>query len=144
MPRPEALLLATVLAHPWLLDSEVESIAAITFQTPGLADLRDRIVGIAAERGQIDREELRYTLEAAGAGDLLAQVGPRGRGLSADASREDVLAECRHRLAMHFRGGAMKRELEDAAATLASEFTEANIQRLRALQTQMSRMADGA
>jgi len=144
MPRPEALLLATVLQHPWLLDSEVEAIAAITFETPGLAELRDRIVGIAAERGQIDREELRLALEAAGAADLLAQIGWVGRRRGADASRDDVLAEWRHRLAMHLRNGALKRELEDAAATLAGEFTEANIQRLRALQTQMWRMAAGA
>jgi DNA primase len=67
MPTPEALLLATVLQHPWLLDSEVEAFAAIAFETPGLAGLRDRIVAIAAERGEIDRDELRHALEAADA-----------------------------------------------------------------------------
>jgi len=144
MPRPEALLLATVLRHPWLLDSEVEAIAAITFESPGLGELRDWIVGIAAESGQIDREELRLALEAAGAADLLAQIGSVGRRLGADASREDMLAEWRHRLAMHLRNGALKRELEDAAATLAGEFTEANIQRLRALRAQMWRTTAGA
>ena len=144
MPKPEALLLATVLQHPWLLDSEVEAIAAITFETPGLAELRDRIVGIVTERRQIDREELRQALEAAGAADLLAQIGPASRRLRADSSREDVLAEWGHRLAMHLRNGALKRELEDAAATLAGEFTEANMQRLRALREQMWRTAAGA
>jgi DNA primase len=143
MPRPEALLLATVLRHPWLLDNEVEAIAAITFETAGLAELRNRIVGIAAERGQLDRQGVRQALEAAGAADLLAQVGA-GVPLSIGASRDDVLAEWRHRLAMHLRGGAMKRELADAAATLAGEPTEANMQRLRELRAQMCRMAAGA
>jgi hypothetical protein len=45
---------------------------------------------------------------------------------------------------MHLRGGAMKRELADAAATLAGEPTEANMQRLRELRAQMCRMAAGA
>ncbi len=117
LPRREALILLTVLNHPWLLDGFLEDIAAIQFEAQPLQQLRDRILHIYYEQNPLDNEGLRNQLEKSGHANLVAQVKHAITHNSdwdtqPSTSRDDVLKGWRHRLAMHRKAVELKRELE--------------------------------
>jgi DNA primase len=148
LPRREALLLLTVLNHPWLMDAFLEDISAIQFEAPALQQLRDLILTIYYEQNPLDNEGLRNQLEKSGHANLLAQVKHAITHNSdwdtqPSTSRDDVLKGWRHRLAMHRKAVELKRELESAVQAYAKDPTEQNYLRLQDLSMQ-ALSADGA
>ena len=71
LPAREALLIVTLLNHPWLLEAHCEEVAELTLTSPPLARLRDALLGLLAQNIALDRGELRTQL---------TQVGPRQGG----------------------------------------------------------------
>jgi DNA primase len=148
LPRREALLVLTLLNHPWLLDAFLEEVATIQFEAPALQELRDRILCIYYERNPLDNEGLHNQLERSGHANLLTQVKHAITHNSdwdtqPHTSREDVLTGWRHRLAMHRKAVELKRELESAEKAFALEQSEQNYLRLQDLSMQVL-SADGA
>jgi DNA primase len=141
LPRREALLIQTLLNHPWLLDDFLEDVAAMQFEAPALQTLRDRLLCIYYERNPLDNTGLHNQLEKSGHANLLAQVKHAITHNSdwdtqPHTSRDDVLTGWRHRLAMHRKAVELKRELESAEKAFSIEQSEENYLRLQDLSMQ--------
>jgi DNA primase len=148
LPGREALLMLTLLNHPWLLDEFLEEVSTIQFEAPALQQLRDRMLCIYYERNPLDNEGLHKQLERSGHANLLGQVKHAITHNSdwdtqPHTSREDVLTGWRHRLAMHRKAVELKRELESAEKAFAVEQSEQNYLRLQDLSRQVF-SAEGA
>ncbi len=70
----EALLVRTLVNHPWLILDEAESIADLTFAEPGLARLRDAVLSAVMDENLLDRETLASHLSSLGLAPALALV----------------------------------------------------------------------
>jgi DNA primase len=142
LPRREVLLIQTLLNHPWLLDDDVEEVASVQFEAESLQRLRNEILAVYSQQIPLDNMALRYHLEKLGYSGLLAQVEhaithKSDRNTQPDASHDDVLIGWRHRLALHRRSVELKRELESAERSFASDPSEENFLRLQDLSRQL-------
>jgi DNA primase len=141
VPIREALIVKTVLNHPWLLDDNAEEIMAVRLECGVLERLRDAILTAYSGQNPLDKDGLRYQLEKLGYSGLLAQIEHAithnsDWNTQPDASRDDVLVGWRHRLALH-RKSELKRELESAERALAIDPSEENFLKLQDLFTQV-------
>jgi DNA primase len=143
IPRTEALLLRTILDHPWLLDNNLEEIAAIGLTSPAARELRARMVTLCLEHGGLDAEALHRELRhgsAAGALDHIGSAMAIGQGMS----RENVMDLWRHRLAMHRRAVELPRELEAAGQAFGADASATNLLRMQNLLLQIHQAGQGA
>ena len=62
LPAREALLMRTLLNHPWLLEARCEEVAELTLTSPPLIRLRDALLELLAQNIALDRVELRSQL----------------------------------------------------------------------------------
>ena len=140
-PQREALILRTLLNHPWLIDNEAEDIAALRFSSPALGRLRDGVLAVHAEENPLDSERLRDHLENSGYGDAIAHLERAithysdsfaGRG----ASGPEVEAGWRHILALHRRGD-LERALSEAEAAYIAQGSEEALVRLTTIRTEL-------
>ena len=100
-PEREALLVRTLLNHPWLLDDFAEDVAALRIKSRMLAGLRDAILGLHAEKSPLDSDQLATHLDKSGFGDALSLVSRANshrsdRFAEPGAAAEDVVAGWRH------------------------------------------------
>jgi DNA primase len=138
LPRREVLLILTLLNHPWLLDDDAEEVASVQFEAESLQRLRNEILTVYSGQNPLDNKALRHHLEKLGYSGLLAQVEHAithrsDRNTQPDASHDDVLIGWRHRLALHRKSVELKRELESAERSFASDPSEENFLRLQDL-----------
>jgi DNA primase len=139
-PR-EALILLLLLNHPGLLERHAEAIAEIEFANGEASALRDCLLDrIGAER--LRAETLRSSAEAAGFAAILQKLD----GLAAhsshwyakiDAAEPDAEEVLRQALTLHRRAKALHRELHLAEVALGMDSNEANLGRLRDIQSQL-------
>ena len=71
LPAREALLIVTLLNHPWLLEARCEEVAELALTSPPLARLRDALLELLAQGIALDRAEVR---------SQLTDLGPRQGG----------------------------------------------------------------
>ncbi|MET0596867.1 MAG: DNA primase [Mesorhizobium sp.] len=138
MSRREALILQSLINHPWLLHDHLEEVAALELAHGEANKLRAGIIAAFAHdhHHSPDVEELaekmRADLEARGLGDILQRVD---RAITTGAvwavrpgaAREDVLATWQQLVVLHRKTHALLREKEDAALALGEESSEANL-----------------
>ncbi len=74
MPSREALIIRTLINHPWLIDEHAEAIAALSFTSEAAKTLRKCILSAHAIENSLDTERLRFHLEQANLGKLLDLV----------------------------------------------------------------------
>jgi DNA primase len=142
LPAREALILQTILNHPWLLDDFAEDIAAVQFEANPHHRLRDLILSIHSEQNPLDKDTLHKQLNVLGQETLLTQVEHAithnsDWNTQPRTSREDVLIGWRHMLALHRKSVELKRELETAERAFALEQSEENYLRVRDLRGQV-------
>ncbi|MGD9868744.1 MAG: DNA primase, partial [Hyphomicrobiales bacterium] len=141
-PR-EALLLLTLLNHPWMLEEWAEEIARVEFASRALADLRDAMLDVQAGQKDLDIAGFRTQLSRHEKGAAVARI-ERAITHKSDwfaepgASRRDVETGWRQVLTLHRRSFELKRELEAAVRALGEEGTEAAFERLKAVQQQLA------
>ena len=139
----EALLLRTIVNHPWLIDDCSETIAGLSLHNKGLARLRDAILEVHALSCPLDRttlhDQLRYLGHIKDLA-LLDQIAThRGdRFAEADAPRETVELGWRHTHALHARQVEFGREVEAAEQAWHADQTDAAYARLRDLNQRLS------
>lgn len=139
VPYREALLLRTLLNHPWLVEEHAEKIAAIEFSLPPLAKLRDAILSLKSHDISLDSSRLRTQLEAQSlhqAIDLVERTITHrcDRFAEADAERADVEAGFCHALALHERQISLKKALEAAERDFLEDGSEESLARLYEVQ----------
>ncbi|VIO68879.1 DNA primase [Bradyrhizobium ivorense] len=151
--RREALILQSLINHPWLLHDHLEEVAALELAYPEAHKLRAAIIAAFANdhHHSPDEEEqaekMRADLEAGGFSQVLQRVERAITtqavwGTQIGAAREDVLSTWRQLVALHQKTHALLREKKDAEAALAEDSSEANLAWLQDIQARMAE-ADG-
>jgi DNA primase len=144
-PR-EALILKTLVNHPWLIDDHSEAIASIDFVSTALSALRDEILAIHARQNCLDTATLRSQLSKSGVAkvvDLIARTITHAsdRFAEPEASAADVEAAWDHILALHKRQDALGRTLKLAEEEWYRDCTEEAETRLLDIKRQIAREA---
>ena len=81
LPPREALLMVTLLNHPWLLEARCEQIAELPLTSRPLAGLRDAMLELLARNIALDRAQMRTQLSLLG---LEKVVAPAERAIVED------------------------------------------------------------
>jgi DNA primase len=147
--RREALILRTLINHPWLLHDHLEEAAALELAHPEAHKLRAGIIAAFANdhhhnaEPSEQAEKMRADLEVSGFSQVLQRVDlaiTTGAvwGAQPDAAREDVLSTWHQLISLHRQWHSLLRELKDAEAALGDEASEANMAWLRDVKARMS------
>ncbi|WLA84531.1 DNA primase [Bradyrhizobium elkanii] len=151
--RREALILQSLINHPWLLHDHLEEVAALELAHPEAHKLRAAVIAAFAHDhhhspdAEEQAEKMRADLEAGGLSQILQRVERAITtqavwGARIGAAREDVLSTWRQLVALHQKTHALLRERKDAEAALADDSSEANLAWLQDIQARMAE-ADG-
>ncbi|WOH51801.1 DNA primase [Bradyrhizobium sp. sBnM-33] len=138
MSRREALILQSLINHPWLLHDHLEEVAALELAHPEANKLRAGIIAAFANDHhhspdvEEQAEKMRADLEARGLGEVLQRVERAITTVAVwaarpGAAREDVLATWQQLVVLHQKTHALLREKKDAELALAEETSEANL-----------------
>jgi DNA primase len=149
LSRREALILQTLINHPWLLHDHLEEVAALEMAHPEAHKLRAGIIAAFANdhhhspEPTEQAEKMRADLEAGGFSQVLQRVEraiTTGAvwGAKADAGREDVLSTWHQLVSLHRQWHSLLRELKDAELALGEEASEANLAWLRDVKARMA------
>jgi DNA primase len=148
LSRREALILQTLINHPWLLHDHLEEVAALELAHPEAHKLRAGIIAAFANDhhhspdAEAQAEKMRADLERSGFSQFLQRVEgaiTTGAvwGAKAHAAREDVLATWHQLVSLHHQWHSLLRELKDAEAALGQEPSEANMAWLRDVKARL-------
>jgi DNA primase len=143
IPRREALILQSVLHHPWLLHDHMEELAGLEFRHTEAQRLKEALIDIFAHDEGIGPEGLATELKERGFGDLMGRVGQAITtrsvwGTRPEAAGDDVLLTWKQLLALHRQWHSLIRELKDAEHALGRENSEANYSWLRDVKARLS------
>ena len=136
----EATILRALLNHPFLLDEMAEEIATVTLASASLADLRDGILALHAQKNPLDSAALTTHLTTLGHNDALGLIARAityrsNRFTEAGAPEDQVRMELRDALAEQekavLKSALHAAELHQAKDGLTNE-TFAQIQDLQA------------
>jgi DNA primase len=140
--RREALILQSLINHPWLLHDHLEEVAALEFAHPEAHKLRAGIIAAFAndhhhspDPGEL-AEKMRGDLEKGGFSQVIQKVeGSITTGAvwaaREGAARNDVLSTWHQLVALHRQWHSLLRELKDAELALGEDPNEANMAWLR-------------
>jgi DNA primase len=143
IPRREALILQSVLNHPWLLHDHMEELAGIEFRHNEAQRLKEALIDVFAHDEAIDAAGMAAELKGRGFGDLIGRVGQAITtqsvwGTRPGAAGDDVLLTWKQLLALHRQWHSLIRELKDAEQALGREDSEANYSWLRDVKARLS------
>jgi DNA primase len=142
VPAREALLVTTLLNHPWLLERHCEEVAQLPLTAAPLARLRDGMLALLSQGTPLDGLHLRTQLSAIG---LNGSVAIAGRGIThkgdkfaePETDAAEVEAGWLHALAMHKSQTELKRHLEGLERAYAAEPSEVAFGQIVEIQQQL-------
>ena len=149
VPAREALILLTVLNHPWLLDQHGEELAAMEFRHSDADRLRRVMLDAAAGQAMRRSSPGCCARRSPASGSMPCSTGwsapspTRRTGRRMPAAEGDVIQWWNHVLALHRRQGALHRELKAAERALGDAPSDENLARLKDLQERLTTL-DGA
>jgi DNA primase len=136
LSRREALILQSLLNHPWLLHDHLEEVAALELAHPEAHKLRAGIMGAFANYSHTDdplteSTRLRAALEKAGYSKQIQRVElalttKSVWGAQPGAAQEDVLSTWHQLVALHRKEHSLLREKKDAELALREEQNDNN------------------
>ena len=146
--RREALILQSLINHPWLLHDHLEEVAALEMAHPEANKLRAGIIAaFAGDHHQSPEpeeaaEKMRADLAARGFSEVLQRVERAITtqavwGVQVGAAREDVLSTWHQLVSLHRQWHSLLRELKDAEQALGDEASEANLAWLRDIKARL-------
>ncbi len=145
-PYREALLLTTLLNHPWLIEAHAEEIAAIDLTAPILAKLRDALLSVLALEIPLDSSQLRAHLRNSSA-ERAVEAADRALTHTCDkfarpgADQTEAEVGWCHTLALHNRQVSLRRSLDAAVRQWDEDGSDAAYQRICDLQLELERLA---
>ncbi len=144
VPPREALILRTLLNHPWLIADVAEEVSSLSFSLPGLAQLRDALLSVAAEDKSLDRGSVAAHVTRHGLAKVVALVeraithkGDKFAEPEADPAA--VVTGWRHVVSLH-RRDEVRREVDAARRALEEEGSEEAFRRLQELLVLLGRL----
>jgi DNA primase len=136
LSRREALILQSLINHPWLLHDHLEEVAALELAHPEAHKLRAGIINAFAHYSHTDdvvaeTARLRASLEKSGYSEQIQRVERALTtkdvwGAQPGAAIEDVLSTWRQLIALHQKTHALLREKKDAELALSQDPTDSN------------------
>lgn len=149
LSRREALILQTLINHPWLLHDHLEEMAALELAHPEAIKLRAGIIAAFAHDHHQSpdpteqSEKLRNDLEKSGLSDILQRVERSITtaavwGAQPGAAVDDVLATWHQLIVLHRQSHSLLRELKDAELALGEVANEANEAWLRDVKARLA------
>jgi DNA primase len=146
--RREALILQSLINHPWLLHDHLEEVAALEMAHPEANKLRAGIIAAFAKdhhhspEPAEQAEKMRADLEAGGFSQVLQRVEKAITtaavwGTQPGAAREDVLSTWHQLVSLHRQWHSLLRELKDAELALGEDASEANLAWLRDIKARL-------
>jgi DNA primase len=148
LSRREALILQSLINHPWLLHDHLEEVAALELAHPDAQRLCQGIIEAWGAHGAADdlaelSAHLRATLDKSGFSDTIQRVEKSITtaavwGAKSAAVGEDVLATWQQLVALHRQWHSLLRELKDAEQALGETANEANYAWLRDVKARLS------
>src|ERR1700676_4469559 len=149
LSRREALILQTLINHPWLLHDHLEEVAALELAHHEAIKLRAGIIAAFAhdhhhaQDTDEQAEKMRADLEAGGFPQSLQRVEraiTTGAvwGAQPGAGRDDVLSTWHQLVSLHRQWHSLLRELKDAEAALGEEASEPNLTWLRDVKARLA------
>jgi DNA primase len=141
-PR-EALIVATLLAHPDLLLQMAEELADLEFSHEDTRKVRQALVDWTALRAEGSQELPSALLGRRGLGEAAARIGaavhPGDRWcLDSEAQRDAVRESLRQAMTLHHRASTLHNELALAEVAFAQDGSEASLAWIRDLRLQLS------
>jgi DNA primase len=136
--RREALILQSLINHPWLLHDHLEEVAALELAHPEAHRLRAGIIAAFANDHHHSpdpseqAEKMLADLETAGFSQILQRVDRAITtaavwGARPGSAREDVLSTWQQLVVLHRKTHALLREKKDAELALGEEPSEVNL-----------------
>jgi len=136
LSRREALILQSLLNHPWLLHDHLEEIGSLELSHPEAIKLRAGIITAFANYGanddsEAERARIAAWLQKNNYSEQIQRVEQTLTtkdvwGAQAEAAREDVLSTWQQLVVLHRQSHALLRELKDAEQALGQDGSEAN------------------
>ena len=147
IPAREAVLLKTLLNHPWLIADAAEEIAELSFSTVALCQLRLALLTYASNDNALDRAELTAHLTQQGLTKVIALVERAithkgDKFAEPEADQLAVETGWRHAVELH-RKEELRRELVSARQAWDVEGSEEVFARICELHALLNR-SDGA
>jgi len=147
LPPREALLLRTLLNHPWLLEARCEEVAELTLSSPALARLRDALLELLARNVALERDQVRSQLSELGLGKVVemaerAITHKSDRFAEPDADPGQVEAGWQHAVSLHESQVGLRRSLEAAEREWQAEPSEAAWRRIAEIQERLAQGID--
>jgi DNA primase len=147
--RREALILQSLINHPWLLHDHLEEVAALELAHPEAHKLRAGIIAAFANdhhhnsQASEQSEKMRADLATGGFSQVLQRVDlaittSAVWGAGPGAAREDVLSTWHQLVSLHRQWHSLLRELKDAELALGEEASEANLAWLRDVKARLA------
>ena len=141
LPAREALLIRTLLNHPWLLEAHCEELAELTLTSAPLARLRDALLALLAQNIALERGELRSQLMNLGLDKVIAMAEraithKSDKFAEPEAEPSDVEAGWQHTVALHQAQVGLRRALDAAGWALHADPSEDDLARIVQLARQ--------
>jgi DNA primase len=150
MSRREALILQSLLNHPWLLHDHLEEVAALELAHPEAHKLRAGIIAAYAhyshsEDATAETARLRSSLEQSGYSKQIQLVDRAITtrdvwGAGPGAAQDDVISTWHQLVGLHRKAHALLREKKDAELALSHEPNEANFAWLKDVSSRLESM----
>jgi DNA primase len=148
LPPREALILATLINHPWLIEDEAELISGLTFTSQPMARLRDALLTATSGENALDTHTLSHQLDAQGLAKVIALVQRAithkgDKFADPEADRAVVELGWRHTVALHQKQVELRLALSAAEQAWHDEGSEDAFARICEIQAMLNR-SDGA
>jgi DNA primase len=143
IPLREALILQTVINHPWLLHDHLEELAGVEFRNSAAAKIKGELIDIFAHGGAADAEGMLAELARRGLTEIADRIQKSITtgsvwGAKTDAAPDDVLMTWKQLIALHQQRHTLIKELRDAEQALGQESTEANYSWLQDVKARLA------
>jgi len=139
----EAAILISLINHPAFVESWLEALAELDFETPAARDVLGALIDIVSGTHDISGEVLNDTLVGRGYGELLQRMRAilKEQGVwqsGTEIAESDAETGLKHALALHYKSVQLNRELKAAEIALGDDLSEENLERLRDIQNQIT------
>jgi DNA primase len=143
IPRREALILQTVINHPWLLHEHLEELSGVEFRHAEAARVKSELIDIFAHGSAQDGDAMTAELSGRGLAEVAGRIQraittPSVWGARPEAAPDDVLMTWKQLVALHRQWHSLVKELRDAEAALGQDATEANYSWLQDVKARLS------
>lgn len=131
IPMREALILAALVNHPWLIDGREEDIAGLDLRHPQAEGLKQALLDVHARGVEDTQAAYETALVEAGHDQILGQLRSMVAlhavwGAMPGAARQDAEVTFAQLLALHRKKQALIKEIRDAERAFGDDPTEAN------------------